>query len=113
MLFELQPTLENEFVRLEPLKDTDFEILYKLASDPLIWEQHPNPNRYKREVFEIFFKGAIASGSAFLIFDKITEMPIGTSRYYELDRNGLYVVIGYTFLPVLIGGRLTTEPQKL
>lgn len=96
MLFNLQPTLEDEFVRLQPLKETDFEALYKIASDPLVWEQHPNPNRYKKEVFEVFFKGAIESKGAFLIIDKLTDAPIGTSRY-ELDQNELYVVIGYTF----------------
>lgn len=97
MLFDLQPTLEDEFVRLQPLKETDFEALYKIGSDPLLWEQHPNPNRYKKEDFEIFFKGAMESKSAFLIIDKLTDAPIGTSRYYDLDRNGLYVVVGYTF----------------
>ena len=98
MAFDLQPTLEDEFVSLQPLKETDFEALYKIASDPLVWAQHPNPNRHKKDVFEVFFQGAMESKSAFLIIDKLTNMPIGTSRYYDLDKNGLYVVVGYTFL---------------
>ena len=96
-MFELQPTLENEFVKIEPLKESDFEVLYAVASDPLIWEQHPNKDRYKREVFEIFFKGAIESGGAFLVFDKQTGKAIGSSRYYDYSMENKSILIGYTF----------------
>jgi hypothetical protein len=49
----LQPNhLSNHLIRLEPLQPMHFNELYAAASDPLIWEQHPNPNRYQKEVFE-------------------------------------------------------------
>ena len=65
---ELQPLhLKNELVELIPLQPEHFDELFAVASDPLIWEQHPNPDRYKKEVFENFFKGAIESKGAFLI----------------------------------------------
>ncbi len=95
--FNTQPTLENEFVRIQPLKESDFETLYGVACDPLIWEQHPNKDRYKREVFEIFFKGAIESGGAFLVFDKQTDVAIGSSRFYDYNEENKSVLIGYTF----------------
>ncbi|HEV7232345.1 MAG TPA: GNAT family N-acetyltransferase [Bacteroidia bacterium] len=98
MNFEFQPTLENETVRICPLLETDFETLYKIASDPLIWEQHPNPNRYQKEVFQTFFKGAIESGGAFLVFDNKTEEAIGSSRYCEYNPEEQSISIGYTFL---------------
>ena len=41
----LQPTLENIEVKLLPLQESDFERLYEVASDPLVWAQHPNKNR--------------------------------------------------------------------
>jgi len=97
MNFELQPTLENKFVRIRPLEETDFETLYQAANDPLIWEQHPNPDRYKREVFEIFFKGAIESGGAFLVYDKVSNEAIGSSRFYNVENQPDCVAIGYTF----------------
>lgn len=93
----LQQGLKNHFVTLEPLKDTDFERLYAVASDPLIWEQHPNKDRYKREVFEVFFKGAIESKGAYLIFDNHTNALIGSSRYYDLNKEKSMITIGYTF----------------
>jgi RimJ/RimL family protein N-acetyltransferase len=98
MKFNLQPTLENEFVKIQPLRESDFETLYTVASDSLIWEQHPNKDRYKREVFEIFFKGAIESGGAFLVIDKQTGEAIGSSRFYDYNSENKFVLIGYTFL---------------
>jgi len=99
MDFELQPTtLQNELVKLIPLKNEDFENLYKVASDPLIWEQHPNKYRYQRDVFEIYFTGAMESGGAFLVLDNQTEEIIGSSRFYELNSEESSVAIGYTFL---------------
>lgn len=96
--FDLQPNLENDLVKIQPLRENDFEILYKVASDPLIWEQHPNKDRYKREVFENFFKGAIESKGAFLVYDKNTGEAIGSSRYYGFNKEEDSVSIGYTFL---------------
>lgn len=96
-MFNLQPTLENEMVKIQPLQESDFDRLYAVANDPLIWEQHPNKDRYKREVFEIFFKGAIESGGAFLVFDKQTGVVIGSSRYYDFNSGNKSILIGYTF----------------
>jgi len=98
MKFKLQPTLENDLIKIVPLKADDFENLYAVASDPLIWEQHPNQDRYKREVFENFFKGAIESNGAFLVYDKKTGQIVGSSRYYELDEEQNSVAVGYTFI---------------
>lgn len=90
-------TLQNEKVILRPLMAGDLDTLYGVASDPLIWAQHPNPDRYKREVFEVFFEGAIASGGAFLILDKSTGEPVGSSRFYDHLPDTGEVKIGYTF----------------
>ncbi|HEY2683496.1 MAG TPA: GNAT family N-acetyltransferase [Steroidobacteraceae bacterium] len=98
MNFELQPSLKNELVRIAPLRPGDFEALYAVASDPLIWEQHPSRDRYKREVFENFFKGAIESGGAFRVIDATNDELIGSSRYYDHDAAKNSVSIGYTFI---------------
>ena len=98
MPFELQPRIENQWIRLEPLEPGDFDALYSVASDPLIWEQHPNKDRYRREVFAVYFKGAIESGGAFRVIDRTTGALIGSSRYYDLDEARRAVAIGYTFI---------------
>lgn len=98
MPFQFQLALENEFVKIQPLKESDFDLLYSVASDPLLWEQHPSRTRYQREVFEVFFKGAVDSKSAFLVLDAKTNKVIGSSRFYEYDEKNSSVAIGYTFV---------------
>jgi len=93
----LQPILENETVKLIPLEESDFEILYQVASDPLIWEQHPNKDRYKRAVFQNFFDGAMQSKGAFKIVNKASGDIIGSTRFYDYDDTNKSVLIGYTF----------------
>ena len=98
MSFDLQPTMENELIKIIPLKRDDFEKLYAVAADPLIWDQHPNKDRYKRVVFENFFKGAIESNGAFIVYDKKTGDVVGSSRYYEQNDEDNSVSVGYTFI---------------
>src|SRR4029077_16908153 len=50
MDFDLQPTLTGKLVQLRPLRPQDFDALFSSASDPKIWEQHPDSDRYQREV---------------------------------------------------------------
>ncbi|HSF45139.1 MAG TPA: GNAT family N-acetyltransferase [Chitinophagaceae bacterium] len=95
---DLQPTyLRNSLVILTPLTANDFEALYAVASDPLVWEQHPNPDRYKPEIFSNYFQGAIESGGAFLIKNAETEEVIGCTRFYDHTPELKEVKIGYTF----------------
>jgi RimJ/RimL family protein N-acetyltransferase len=97
--FGLQPHhLKNEIVSLVPLQEEHFEALYAVASDPLVWEQHPNPLRYQRSVFKTYFEGAIASGGAFLILDSQTGAVVGSSRFYDYNAQDSSILIGYTFI---------------
>ncbi len=94
----LQPTLANEFVQIVPLKESDFEALFAVASDELLWEQHPEKERFKESVFQEFFNVAIASNAAFKVIDVKTGNTIGSSRYYEYYESEKSVAIGYTFI---------------
>jgi RimJ/RimL family protein N-acetyltransferase len=111
----LQPEhLKNELVALIPLKEVDFKDLYAVASDPLIWEQHPNPNRYKNEIFLNYFNGAIESQGAFLIKDVKTNQTIGCTRFYGLDLANKSMHIGYTFFARSCWGKsYNTSTKKL
>lgn len=105
MKFDIQTYLENERVALHALREEDFEELYAAASDPRIWEQHPNKDRWKREVFENFFKGAMESGGAYKIVDKETGAVIGSTRIYDYDEASNSIFIGYTFFAVSYWGQ--------
>ena len=80
MVFDLQPHLKGELIELRPLAPEDWDELFAVASDSLIWEQHPERDRYKEDVFRIFFKDALESGGAFVIIDRKTQHIIGSTR---------------------------------
>jgi RimJ/RimL family protein N-acetyltransferase len=98
MPFELQPTLKGELLELRPLRPGDFDDLYAVASDPLIWEQHPANDRYKEEVFKVFFRQALESGGALVAIDSRDGRVIGSSRFHGYDGEKSEVEIGWTFL---------------
>jgi RimJ/RimL family protein N-acetyltransferase len=114
MHFELQPTLTGELVVLRPLRPEDWDELYAVASDPLIWEQHPNSDRYKEDVFKEFFREALASGGAFAALDVKDGRIIGSSRYAFYDEANSEIEIGWTFLARSHwGGRYNGEVKRL
>lgn len=112
MTIALQPTLENEQIVLQPLKVIDFEILYTVASDPEIWQQHPNKDRWKKDVFRTFFEGAVQSGGAFKVVDKATGMVIGSTRFYDYQPEDNSIFIGYTFFATSCWGKGINQQVK-
>ncbi len=110
----IQPTLKGELLELRPLQQNDYSELYKAASDPLIWEMHPQPDRHKPDVFEKFFSEAMESKGAFAIIDSQSATIIGSSRYYDYSKENSSVVIGYTFLARKYwGGTYNRDLKKL
>jgi N-acetyltransferase len=111
--FDLQPVLHGEHLTIRPLRKADFEALYAVASDPGIWEQHPDPNRHRREVFTEFFADALASGGALVVLDAAGEV-IGSSRFHGHDEQRSEVEVGWTFLArACWGGRVNRELKTL
>lgn len=111
---DLQPTLVGELLELRPLKPADFHALHDAAKDPLIWEQHPEPDRYKKDVFQRYFDSAIASKGAFAIIERKTGRIIGSSRYYNFKPQENEIEIGWTFLErAYWGGKYNSELKKL
>jgi RimJ/RimL family protein N-acetyltransferase len=98
MSFELQPILKGEILGLRPLRSEDFHDLYAVASDPLIWKQHPIQDRYKEEVFRGFFRDALESGGALIAIDSQDGQVIGSSRFNGYDQEKSEIEIGWTFL---------------
>jgi RimJ/RimL family protein N-acetyltransferase len=98
MPFDFQPILSGELLRLRPLRSEDFHDLYAVASDPLIWEQHPSNDRYKEEVFRKFFREALESGGALIAIDSKSYNVLGSSRFHGYDQEKSEIEIGWTFL---------------
>ena len=98
MAFELQPNLKGQLIELRPLRPEDWDDLFAVASDPLIWEQHPESDRYKEDVFKVFFREALESGGAFVIIDRKNQQIIGSTRFYGYIPEKSEIEIGWTFL---------------
>jgi RimJ/RimL family protein N-acetyltransferase len=113
-LFDLQPHLIGELIEVRPLATDDWEGLFAVASDPLIWEQHPARDRYREDVFREFFREALETGSAFVVIDRKTGEIIGSSRYFGFDSQESVVEIGWTFLArAYWGGSYNGELKRL
>src|SRR5690349_19525367 len=114
MSFELQPTLIGALLELRPLRRADFDALFAAAGDPLIWEQHPESDRYTPEVFQGYFDGAITSGGAFAVIERATGRIVGSTRYHDLNPAASQVEIGFTFLERKFwGGAYNGEMKRL
>ena len=112
--FDLQPTLKGKLIELRPLRPQDFDALFSAASDPKIWEQHPESDRYQREVFQRFFDGALESKGAFAIIERKSGRIIGSSRYCNLNLTKREVEVGWTFLErEFWGGTYNRELKRL
>jgi len=109
---DLQPTLTGKLLELRPLGPGDFDALYVVASDPGIWAQHPVADRYKKDVFKVFFREALESGGAFAVIDRESGCMIGSSRYYGYDAARQEIEIGWTFLARAYWGGIYNRELK-
>jgi RimJ/RimL family protein N-acetyltransferase len=102
-----QPVLEGERLLLRPLRESDWDALYTVASDRELWAVHPSHDRWQEPVFRKFFDEALAKGGALAIVDKATAEVIGSSRFQFCDRpeeQGA-LEIGWSFLARAYWGR--------
>jgi len=112
--FDYQPVLKGELVELRPLRGEDYDDLYAVAADPLIWEQHPVRNRHEEATFREFFHEAIASGGALIAIDVNSRRVIGFSRFHAYDKKRHEVEIGWTFLARSHwGGKYNRDMKRL
>ena len=106
--------LKGQLLELRPLRADDFDALYAVASDPLIWEQHPDNDRWKPDVFRKFLDDALRSGGALIAVEANTGQVIGSSRFHGHNAQRREVEIGWTFLARSHwGGRFNGEMKRL
>jgi RimJ/RimL family protein N-acetyltransferase len=111
---DLQPVLKGDLLELRPLRPEDFDELFAVAADPLIWEQHPASDRHQETVFREFFREALDSRGALVVLDARSRRIIGSSRYYGYDEGRREIEIGWTFLArAYWGGRYNGELKRL
>ena len=108
-----QEPIHTQSFSLEGVAESDFESLYAVASDPLIWEQHPESNRWQRDVFSVFFANGLANDlGCFVIRERLTQEVVGSTRYYGYDETDRCVRIGFTFLARKLWGTSANREIK-
>jgi len=95
--FDRQPTLRGSRFGLRPPRASDRDAFVAVASDPLIWEEHPESDRASAGKVERFFADALASGGAVVVTTADGEV-IGSSRFEEPDEADGRILIDHTFL---------------
>lgn len=93
--------LENERARLEPLNETHFDKLGRVAEEKEIWTYFLGSSNGVKDS-RAYFKRAITGRQnqkayAFAIFDKAKEAYAGSSRFFDFAEDFSAVRIGYTW----------------
>jgi RimJ/RimL family protein N-acetyltransferase len=109
-----QPTLEGDLVRLRPATAADWDALYAVARDPLLWAVHPAHDRWQESVFRSYFDAGLASGGELVILDRASGAVIGGSRYDNWKPDLDEIEIGWTYLArIHWGGVYNAEIKRL
>lgn len=110
-MIDRQPTLTGALIGLRPLAAADWEALHAVASDPLIWRDHPAHDRWREPVFRRYFEEALASGGALIALDPDGRV-IGSSRYGSERAEPGEIEIGWTFLARHCWGGMVNAAMK-
>ena len=83
---------------MRPATAADYDALFALGSDPLVWELHPEGDRYQEPIFRSYFEDGLASGGALVAVSRATGDVAGWSRYSTMYVQPGEIEIGWTFL---------------
>lgn len=110
-----QPTLEGERLLLRPLAPADRDALYAVARDPLVWADHPQPERWREPLFDAYFASLLERGGSLAAIDKGSGAFVATSRFqYGSAEDGGTVEIGSTLIARSHwGGAVNREMKRL
>ena len=101
--FEVELETKNFF--LVQTMQSHFDGLYVVASNPMVWAQHPERDRWKEPVFLQFFQKALENDlGCFTIIDKDKNSVVGSTRFYSFDPANKAIRLGYTFMDPMYWG---------
>lgn len=100
--FSLDYILEDERVLLRPLVPSDFEFLKHFAiNEPTLWQYSLVPAD-GLENMQAYIDLALADKAKetsypFIVFDKLTQKYVGSTRFYDYQPKHNTVLLGYTW----------------
>ncbi|MFO1240223.1 MAG: GNAT family N-acetyltransferase [Sphingomonadaceae bacterium] len=113
-MFDFQPRLEGALIAMRPMVEADFEPLYAVAADPLIWAIHPVPERAERAVFRSYVDDAFSDRGGLVAIERSSGKIAGFSRYSQRYVGEEEIEIGWTFLArALWGGDHNRDMKRI
>ena len=99
--FSKKYILENDFVKLSPLKKKHINDLAEISNDKIIWK-YLFENGKKKKHLTTYIQKAIQNRKLkkeypFIIFDKAKKRIAGTTRLYDLNQNWKTLKLGHTW----------------
>ena len=116
---DIQPvTLLGRSIRLEPLRVEHAAALFPHANEPGIWQYMPygpvdSRARLQAVIEQLLARQAAGTDLCFTILDGATDMPIGMTRYMEIQRAQRTLEIGGSWLGRAYRGGLANTGAKL
>lgn len=102
MLFKENFILENNFVLLRPLAETDIKHLAHFVTDePEIWKYSlvpvSNPAELQRYISQAITNRTAEKEYPFIVYDKIKNKYAGSTRFYDIQLAYQSLQLGYTW----------------
>ncbi|HLV63407.1 GNAT family protein [Galbibacter sp.] len=112
------PTLQNEFVKLEPLTLENYKNLYAISSERNLLQYSPSDISTFQALTNYVQQALIQSENGvsipFIIYDKTTQRYAGSTRYMNIDWKNKVLHIGSTWIGKEFQGTgLNTAMKKL
>jgi len=100
--FEKEIVLENEVVKLRPLKEEDYTTLLHFAmNEPTLWDYSLMPadgaENMRRYLNEALMKKATKDSYPFIVLDKSKNKYAGSTRFYDYQKVHNTVQLGFTW----------------
>lgn len=100
--FEKEYILENDFVKLSPLRESDFEnLIYFSLNEPELWTYslvQANSKENLKKYLELAIKGRENKKEyPFIVYDKRIEKFVGSTRFYDIQFGNANLSLGYTW----------------
>lgn len=100
--FEKEYILENNLVKLSPLKESDFDNLVHFSiKEPELWKysltQANSPENLKIYINKALEGRANKKEYAFIVYDKRANEYAGSTRFYDIQTENATLQLGYTW----------------
>ncbi|RFB79469.1 GNAT family N-acetyltransferase [Methylovirgula sp. 4M-Z18] len=98
----VQPTLHGAIVALRPMTENDAPSLLQAAADGTLWELKvtvvPGPDTVADYLAIALHGRRAGTVMPFVILNRATGAPVGSTRFWKIDRQNRKLEIGHTWL---------------